>query len=72
MVIVLVDTCTPVYTRVTLCTVLILLLTIIITGAVTRQPIPVAALSSHLERMHTNENCGFSEEYRVSILHEHV
>ena len=35
------------------------------TGALSRQPIPVSALSAHIEQMHTNENCGFGEEYRV-------
>ena len=37
-------------------------------GSDTRQPIPLAALGPHVERMHLNENCGFGEEYRVSAL----
>lgn len=32
-----------------------------------RQSIPLTALAPHVERMHLNENCGFGEEYRVSI-----
>jgi len=30
-----------------------------------RDPIPVKVLSSHLDTMHLNENCGFIEEYKV-------
>ena len=29
------------------------------------QPIPVASLADHMERNHLNENCGFSEEYKI-------
>lgn len=35
-------------------------------GSDVRQPVPLTALSSHVDRMHLNENCGFGEEYRVS------
>lgn len=34
-------------------------------GSDIRQPVPLAAMGGHLERMHLNENCGFGEEYRV-------
>ena len=37
------------------------------TGSVVRNPIPLSVLPSHCDRMHTNENCGFGEEYRVSV-----
>lgn len=36
-------------------------------GSDIRQPIPLAALGPHVERMHLNENCGFGEEYRVRV-----
>ena len=37
----------------------------LITGSSPHQPIPVASLADHVERNHLNENCGFSEEYKV-------
>ena len=36
-------------------------------GSDVHQPIPLPALAPHVERMHLNENCGFGEEYRVSL-----
>ena len=43
---------------------------LVMTEEVTYQPIPcpVASLANHVERMHLNENCGFSEEYKVLML----
>ena len=46
----------------------LLIFVIIIAGVVTHQPVPVASLAAHVERMHLNENCGFSEEYKVLYL----
>ena len=37
----------------------------LITGSAPHQPIPVASLADHVDRNHLNENCGFSEEYKV-------
>ena len=39
----------------------------LITGSSPHQPIPVASLADHVERNHLNENCGFSEEYKVCV-----
>ena len=37
-------------------------------GSEVRQAVPLSAFSSHVERMHSNENCGLGEEYRVSVV----
>ena len=39
-----------------------------LTRVVTRQPIPVTSLASHIERMHLNEDSGFSEEFKVELI----
>lgn len=49
------------------CLVIVIIASFFYTGSVVRNPIPLSVLPSHCDRMHTNENCGFGEEYRVSV-----
>ena len=44
------------------------LILLLITGVMTHRPIPVASLAEHVDRKHLNENCGFSEEYKVHTI----